>query len=297
MEGIIIQNISGLYRVHTNDGDIRCRARGIFRKKNITLSAGDRVELDVLSEGEGIIKELLPRRNAFIRPNVANIDMICYVISARYPEPDPYLIDKMIVLAALKNVEILLILNKIDLDEDHSAEKILRKYEDLGFRVIVCTALDMKKREEILALTQGKTVVLTGNTGVGKSSIINTLEMGVQARVEDISLKLGRGRHTTREVTFYLREDGGLFGDSPGFGNVDIALENDLTTENLADFFKEFEPWHNQCRFADCTHTGEGGCMIADKVEAGEITSSRYHSYVKMFRSLQERDQSKTYKK
>lgn len=297
MEGIIIQNISGLYRVHTDDGDVRCRARGIFRKNNITLSAGDHVEFDVLSEGEGIINELLPRQNSFIRPNVANIDMICYVISARYPEPDPYLIDKMIVLSALKNVEIVLILNKIDLDEDHSAEKILREYQELGFKVIVCTALDMKKREEILALTRGKTVVLTGNTGVGKSSIINTLKIGVQARVEDISLKLGRGRHTTREVTFYLRDDGGLFGDSPGFGNVDIALENDLTTENLASFFKEFEPWHNQCRFADCTHTGEGGCIITDKVEAGEISPSRYHSYVKMYEALLKRDQSKNYKK
>ncbi len=297
MEGIIIQNISGLYLVHSEIGDIRCRARGIFRKKNITLSAGDRVVFEALSKDEGIINEILPRKNEFIRPNVSNIDMICYVISARYPQPDPYLIDKMIVLSALKGVEIVLILNKLDLDEDHSAGEILRLYEDLGFAVISCTALEMTRAQQILDLTRGKTVVLTGNTGVGKSSIINTLDIGVQTRVEDISLKLGRGRHTTREVTFYLREDGGLFGDTPGFGNIDIALENDLTCENLAAFFKEFEPWANQCRFADCTHTGEGGCIIADKVHAGEIAPSRYQSYVKMYQALQERDRSKNYSK
>lgn len=297
MEGVIIQNISGLYLVHSDVGDIRCKARGIFRKKNITFSAGDRVVFDVLAKDEGIICELLPRRNEFIRPNVSNIDMICYVISARYPQPDPYLIDKMIVLSQLKGVEIVLILNKLDLDEDHSARKILELYDKLGFRVIGCTAHKMTQAQQILELTRGKTVVLTGNTGVGKSSIINTLDIGVHTRVEDISLKLGRGRHTTREVTFYLREDGGLFGDSPGFGNIDIALEKDLTTQNLSRFFKEFKPWENQCRFSDCTHTGENGCIIADKAHNGEIALSRYQSYVKMYQTLMQRDQSKKYSK
>lgn len=297
MEGKIIQNISGLYLVHSENGDFRCRARGIFRKKNITLSAGDNVVFDVLSENEGIISEILPRKNVFIRPNVANIDMICYVISSRYPQPDPYLIDKMIILSKLKNVEIVLILNKLDLDEDGSAAKILDLYESLGFKVVRCTATEMTKADEILELTRGKTVVLTGNTGVGKSSIINALGIGVHTRVEEISLKLGRGRHTTREVTFYQREDGGLFGDTPGFGNVDITLENDLTPENLADCFEEFAPWKSQCGFSDCTHTGESSCIIADKVAAGEISKSRYQSYLKMYHSLAEREQAKNYKK
>ena len=297
MEGIIIQNVSGLYLVHTDQGNIRCRARGVFRKKNITLSAGDRVIFDEIADGEGMIKEILPRKNSFIRPNVSNIDMICYVISARYPQPDPYLIDKMIVLSALKGVEILLILNKTDLDADGSAFRTLKLYEDLGFDVICCSALEMNKDQEILHRTAGKTVILTGNTGVGKSSIINTLNLGVEARVEDISIKLGRGRHTTREVTFYLREDGSLLGDTPGFGNVDIALEEDLTTENLASFFREFALWHRQCQFADCTHTGECGCLILDKVQAGEISASRYESYLSMYRSLVQRDQTKNHKK
>lgn len=297
MQGIIIQNISGLYQVLSEHACIRCHARGKFRKDNITLSAGDSVVFEMIGTDEGIINEILPRKNSFIRPNVANIDMICYVISARYPQPDPYLIDKMTVLASLKKVEIVLILNKLDLDDDRSANEVLSLYQSLGFTVIRCSATAMTRAEQILELTRGKTVVLTGNTGVGKSSIINTLGLGIQAKVEDISLKLGRGRHTTREVTFYLREDGGLLGDTPGFGNVDITLEESLTTHNLAEHFPEFSPWRDQCRFADCTHTGENGCIVADRVTSGDIAASRYQSYVQMFFDLEQRDQTKDYKK
>ncbi len=296
MEGIIVQNISGLYLVYTETGYFRCRARGVFRKNNITLSTGDKVSFEVLTQDEGIINELLPRKNEFIRPNVANIDMICYVVSSKYPQPDTFLIDKMIVLSELKGVEITLILNKLDLD-DGTAAKVLDIYEELGFKVVRCTATEMTKSKEILDLTRGKTVVLTGNTGVGKSSIINALEIGVQTKVDEISLKLGRGRHTTREVTFYLRQDGGFFGDSPGFGNVDITLEDELTPENLATYFKEFKSWRTQCGFSDCSHTGEANCLIADKVSSGEIAETRYQSYIKMYRLLQERENRKNYKK
>lgn len=293
MQGIIIQNLSGLYQVLTEHGSIyRCRARGIFRKKNITLAAGDRVIFDTLGNDEGIINEILERKNQFIRPNVSNLDMICYVISARFPQPDTYLIDKMTVLAAMKKVDIVLILNKLDLDDDGSAAAVLDMYETIGYTVIRCTATNMTQAMPILQLTKGKTVVLTGNTGVGKSSIINTLGLGVQAKVEDISLKLGRGRHTTREVTFYQRADGGLFGDTPGFGNVDITLEKDLSTENLHEYFREFKPWASQCRFADCTHTGESGCMLHEKVRCGDIYKSRYQSYLNMFSALKARDQN-----
>lgn len=297
MLGKIVQNLSGLYLVLSEHGSIRCRARGIFRKNNITLSAGDDVSFEMIGTDEGIINEILPRKNEFVRPNVANIDMICYVISSRFPQPDTYLIDKMSVLASLKNVDIVMILNKLDLDEDGSAREILELYRKLGFKVICCTATEMAAADEILQLTKGKTVVLTGNTGVGKSSIINTLGLGVHTKVEDISLKLGRGRHTTREVTFYQRADGGLLGDTPGFGNVDITLEQTLNTENLAQHFIEFGPWRSQCCFADCTHTGETGCIIADKVTSGEITKTRYQSYLQMFHDLQQRDLSQAHDK
>ncbi len=293
MQGIIIQNLSGLYQVLEDNGEVyRCRARGIFRKNKTTLSAGDRVEFEVLSGNEGIIETLLPRRNEFIRPNVSNVDMICYIVSSRFPQPDPFLIDKMTVLAKLKGVEIVLILNKLDLDVDHSARNIVRQYADLGYNVLECTATDMTKANEILELTRGKIAVLTGNTGVGKSSILNTLGLGVNAKVSDISEKLGRGRHTTREVTFYLRTDGGLLADSPGFGNVDITLEADLTADNLAEHFAEFLPWISQCRFADCTHTGESGCVLRDKVSSGDISESRYHSYCLMYEALKQRDKA-----
>lgn len=292
MQGVIILNLSGLYQVLTEGGDVyRCRARGIFRKNKITLSAGDFVTFQVLQKDEGIIEEILPRRNSFIRPNVSNVDMILYVISTKFPEPDPFLIDKMTVLAQLKNVEIVLIVNKLDLDAEHLSDSIIDLYRSLGFKVISCTATEMNQSEEILKLTRGKTVVLTGNTGVGKSTIINTLGFEANAKVSEISEKLGRGRHTTREVTFYQRLDGGLFGDTPGFGNVDITLEQELNAENLANFFVEFKPWISQCRFADCTHTGESGCMLYDKVQAGEIPKSRYNSYQLMFSALKQRDE------
>ena len=297
MQGIIVQNLSGLYQVLCECGDVyHCRARGIFRKNKITLSAGDRVEFEALGKDEGIIETILPRRNSFIRPNVANIDMICYIISSRLPAPDPFLIDKMTVLAKLKGVEIVLILNKLDLDDDHSAQAILEQYRAFGYPVIACTATDMTKAEEILEITKGKIAVFTGNTGVGKSSILNTLGLGVEAKVSEISEKLGRGRHTTREVTFYRRPDGGLLADSPGFGNVDIALESELNADNLASFFEEFRPWISQCRFADCTHTGERGCILLDKVKSGEILQSRYNSYTLMLEALKERDKN-TYTK
>ncbi len=291
MQGIIIQNLSGLYQVLTEHGNIyRCRARGIFRKTNITLAAGDHVYFTSLGNEEGIIDEIFERKNRFIRPNVSNVDMICYVISARYPQPDPFLIDKMTVLAEMKNVELILILNKLDLDDDGSAQAVLDMYESVGYPVIRCTATHMTQASRILDYTKNKTVVLTGNTGVGKSSIINTLGLGVQVKVENISAKLGRGKHTTREVTFYQRKDGGLLGDTPGFGNVDITLENDLNTDNLWMYFKEFKPWSSQCRFADCTHTGESGCMVAEKVSSGQIHKSRYQSYLNMYALLKQRD-------
>ncbi len=290
MVGKIIQNLSGLYHVLTaNDEIIRCRARGIFRKRNITLSAGDDVVFDIIAPQEGIINEILPRKNSFIRPNVANVDMLCYVISARFPSPDPFLIDKMTVLASLKNIEIVLILNKIDLDDDFSARKLMEIYGKLGFKIIFSCANCLDCADEILEITQGKTVVFTGNTGVGKSSILNALNVGIQTRVEEISQKLGRGRHTTREVTFYQRQDG-LIGDTPGFGNINITLETELNTSNLAQHFKEFKAWIPQCQFADCTHTGEHGCMVLDKLYAGEIFKSRYQSYLMMYEALSDRD-------
>ncbi len=292
MRGQIIQNLSGLYQVMTTEQEVfRCRARGIFRKNKITLSAGDFVEFDALGGLEGIITAILPRKNEFIRPNVTNVDALCYVISSRVPQPDPFLIDKMTVLAALKNVEIILILNKLDLDDDHSAQELLNHYQELGFTVLYCTATHMTQSDKILQLTKGKTVVFTGNTGVGKSSILNTLGLGIDAKVSDVSEKLGRGRHTTREVTFFKRDDGGLIGDTPGFGNVDIALEKDLNCNNLAQYFAEFKPWASQCRFADCTHTGESGCLICERASKGKILKSRYQSYLLMYEALKKRDE------
>lgn len=293
MKGTVIQSLSGLYQVITEEGAVRCRPRGIFRKNNITICSGDSVEIEIVAPGEGMINEILPRRNSFIRPKVANIDLICYVLSSRYPEPDSLLIDKMTVLAELKQVEILLILNKVDLDTDHSASKLMNLYEQLGYNVIRCTAINMEQAGQIIDFTAKKTAVLTGNTGVGKSSILNTLDLGVSARVEEISYKLGRGRHTTREVTFYLREDGGMLADTPGFGNIDITLEDELTPNNLADYFVEFRPWNHQCRFADCMHAGEDGCIVADKVACGEISQSRYANYRQILSTLIERDMKK----
>lgn len=290
MEGLIVCPLSGLYLVRTKQGNFRCRARGIFRKNKISPTAGDRVVIEPLSGDEGIITEILPRRNYFIRPNVANIDMICYVLSSRFPEPNVFQIDKMSVLCELKNMQFVLILNKIDLDQDESARKLLKEYEMRGFTVIFTSTTTGQGIERIGEIIQGKTAIFAGNTGVGKSSIINALGFGAGAKVNEISEKLGRGRHTTREVTLFPQSDGGLYGDTPGFGNVDISLENELTADNLAHFFADFRPWSSQCRFADCTHMNENGCMLKEKVHCGEILESRYQSYRSIFDALKERD-------
>lgn len=286
MHGRIIQPISGIYHVATERGIISCRARGIFRKKNIIPLAGDYASITLLGEGEGVIDEILPRRNSFIRPNVANIDVICYVISARFPEPNELLLDKMTVLAAFKNVEIVLILNKTDLDEDQSARRLLGQYRKLGYTVFETCALQNESRAALLEHLQNKTVIFSGNTGVGKSSLLNTLSPGIEAKVSEISEKLGRGRHTTREITLYAAENGMLLGDTPGFGNIDLTLEPDLTPERLPHCFPEFRPWITQCQFADCTHTGEYGCMLAQKAAAHEILPTRYQSYLQLYKQI-----------
>ncbi len=290
---MIISRIAGVYSVRTDNAVFFCRARGIFRKKGISPIVGDRVVFTPLPGEEGIIEDIQERKNEFIRPCIANVDVLCYVFASRFPDPDPYLIDKMIVLSALKKVDIILVLNKTDLDEDRSAETLLQAYEKLGFQVIRVCAATGAGISTLRSALQGKCAVLCGNTGVGKSSIVNALDIGVDVKVSEISQKLGRGRHTTREVTLFPYGDNSCLADTPGFGNVDLMLEKTLSTDILASLFREFRPWLSSCRFADCTHTGETGCMVLEKMTAGHIPSSRYQSYARLYRELSERDNNK----
>lgn len=285
-QGLILKGIGGLYSVEAADGIYDCRARGIFRKSGITPVAGDMVLFSVLPDGTGTLEEILPRRNLLIRPPVANLD--CLVIVAAVVQPLPHLlvIDKMTAIAEAKGIEPLIVLNKADLEDTAALEAIYRKS---GLEVFVVSAADGRGLEPLRRRLEGRISAFTGNSGVGKSSLLNRLE-GLVLETGEISRKLGRGRHTTRSTALFRLENGGYIVDTPGFSSLDMERLQRIRKEELSDCFREFAPYLGHCRFHSCAHVSEPGCAVRAAVEAGEIADSRYESYLAMYQ------EAKTYK-
>ena len=282
-EGVIQKALSGFYYVNTGRELLTCRARGRFRKEGVTPLVGDRVEVRELGNGEGFVEAILPRKNDFTRPAVANIDQLVVIASGAIPKTDPFLIDRVAAIAALKGCGVVVVLNKCDLD---SADDLYGIYTADGFPTVRVSAETGEGIGELLPLISGKLSAFTGNSGVGKSSILNALGPEFHLQVGDVSQALGRGRHTTRHVELYHLSCGADVVDSPGFSSFETDELNLELKHHLAETFVEFRPWLDQCRFVGCSHTREAGCAVLEAVRAGQIQKSRHASYVRLYEEL-----------
>ena len=283
VEGRIQKALSGFYYVDTGSELLTCRARGKFRKDGISPLVGDRVEVRELGNGDGFLEKILPRRNAFARPAVANIDQLVVIASGAIPRTDPFLIDRVAAIAALKGCEVIILLNKCDLD---SADELYGIYRAAGFQTLRVSAETGEGLDALKPLIAGKLSAFTGNSGVGKSSILNALDSEFHIQVGEVSDALGRGRHTTRHVELYHLSCGGDIVDSPGFSSFETDELNLELKHRLPETFREFVPYLGACRVVGCSHTKEEGCAVLEALRAGKIQPSRHASYLRLYEEL-----------
>ncbi|MDD6319344.1 MAG: ribosome small subunit-dependent GTPase A [Oscillospiraceae bacterium] len=276
MEGYITKGIGGFYYVRTEDGVKECKARGIFRKRGITPVAGDNV---ILSNDGTMIDEIKPRRNVFVRPPVANLDVLFIVASTTQPSPSTLILDELISSAVYKEVQPVLVITKADLTQADTLK------EDYRLSTIPLICLNYETGEgldEVRAQIKGNLCAFCGNSGVGKSTLLNAIAPELKRETGQISQKLGRGRHTTREAEIF-EVCGGRIADTPGFASIDAQKICRIPKEDLQHTFPEFEPYFGQCRFTGCSHRTEKGCAVRAALEDGKISPTRYQSYLTMY--------------
>ena len=279
LNGLIIKAISGFYYVEAADTLYECKARGVFRKKGISPSVGDRVIITVMNDNKASLDDVLPRKNYLIRPPLANLDQLFIVSSVAEPSANTVIIDKITAVAVSKGIEPVVIFTKSDLAD---CSELLDIYKKAGIKALQYSIKDRMGSDEIISLLENKISAFTGNTGVGKSSLLNSLFPNLNIETGEISRKLGRGRHTTRHSELY-KVGGGYVADTPGFSTVDIERYEIIRRDELAYCFPEFEPYINNCKFTSCSHTCERGCAVIGAVNNGEIPVSRHNSYKFMY--------------
>lgn len=281
--GRIRKALSGFYYVDTGSTVLECRARGKFRQDGHSPLVGDWVEVRETEPGRGMVWEIEPRCSTFDRPAVANVDQLVVVASAAIPVTDPFLIDRVAAIAALKRCGVVVCINKRDLA---AGEKLEAIYQTAGFPTARVSAATGEGMERLIELISGKLSAFTGNSGVGKSSLLNAIEPGFALKVAQVSEKLGRGRHTTRHVELFQLSCGAEVIDTPGFSSFD-ADDLDLELkEHLPETFLDFQPYLGRCRFINCSHTKEKGCAVLAAVKAGEIARSRHQNYIRLYQEL-----------
>lgn len=283
--GIIVKALSGFYYVRRDDGSVvECRARGRFRKAQLTPLVGDEVVCS-MEAGRGMVEQIAPRRNAFVRPAVSNLDALVVFASETNPVTDPFLIDRVSAIAGNQNVPVLLCINKIDLSAENRLNAI---YSGAGFAVFRTSAETGEGIDALRARITGLTVAFTGNSGVGKSSVLNRMAPGFAAKTGEVSEKLGRGRHTTRHVELCCLPDGTRLIDTPGFSSFDTDQMEIILKENLQYAFPDFAPYLGGCRYHDCAHLHEPGCAVREALDAGKLQPTRYASYVRLYEAARE---------
>lgn len=283
--GRIEKALSGFYYVNTGAETLQCRARGKFRREGVSPLVGDRVEVRELGGGEGFVEAIEERRNVFSRPAAANIDQLVILASAAIPVTEPYLIDRIASIAALKGCDVLLCLNKYDLDP---AEELYGIYSRSAIPVLRISAETGEGLDALRQAIAGKLNAFTGNSGVGKSSVLNALLPELHLPVGEVSKALGRGRHTTRHVELFPLGGDTYVIDTPGFSSFDTEEMDLELKEHLPETFPEFAPYVNDCRFTGCTHTKEKGCRVLQAVKDGDIPASRHRSYLRLFQELKD---------
>lgn len=286
IEGIILKGIGGFYYVDTAEGLIECKARGRFRKTVGKPIVGDRVTLEIQPEdGTGYLLDIAPRKNSLVRPAVANLDLLVAVASAAPPVTDPFLIDKVTAIAVHKEISALVVINKTD---ENPGDALFEAYQKSGIDVLRVSALTGEGIDELKARLRGRAAAFAGNSGVGKSSVLNRIDPQFGAAVGAISGRIGRGKHTTRHVELHPIEGGGYIADTPGFSSFETEQMDLVLAEDLQYAFPEFAPYLGQCKFTGCAHVKEKGCAVLAAVEAGEIARSRHESYVKLYDSVKD---------
>lgn len=289
MEGKIIKGIAGFYYIHAEDGMIyECRAKGIFRKDNRKPLVGDNVEITVLDQAkkEGNLVKILPRKNSLIRPAVANVDQAFVIFAMEDPKPNFLLLDRFLIMMEQAGIPVVICFNKKDLAEEKEVRQLYDTYKGCGYQVLLSSALHEEGVEEIRSILKGKTTVVAGPSGVGKSSLTNLLQQEVQMETGEISRKLKRGKHTTRHSQVISVGDHTYLMDTPGFSSLYLT---DMEEQELKDYFPEFQRYEGQCRFQGCRHIHEPGCGVKEALEAGKISSLRYEDYLSLYEELKEK--------
>lgn len=277
--GRILRSLSGFYDVQTENGTVTCRGRGHLRRGTESPLTGDMVEISI-EHGKGMVEKVLPRKNCFVRPAVANVDILVVFAANVNPVTEPFLIDRVAAIAGNQSVDVCICVNKCDLDPGLDLANI---YRHAGFTVIQTSAETGEGVEELRKLLQGKLAAFTGNSGVGKSSVLNRLSPELALATGEVSEKLGRGRHTTRHVELYKLDENTYVADTPGFSSFDTDQMEVILKENLQYAFPDFAPYVGTCQFRDCTHRKEPGCAVRSALEAGEIEATRYDSYLRLY--------------
>lgn len=283
MNGIIVKAISSFYYVDCADKIYECKARGNFRKTGVSPVVGDDVVISASDTGYSVIEEILPRRSYLERPNIANLQKLVIMSAYTCPEPNSLLIDRLISFAVYNNIEPLIVFNKSDMGDFSKWYDI---YAKSGFKTFVISAKENIGVEELRKEIGAGFCAFAGNSGVGKSSVINRIFGDLSLKTGEVSRKLGRGRHTTRHTELFKTREGGYIADTPGFSSFESAGDLYDYKVKLPETFPEFLPFLNDCRFADCTHTREKGCEVLRAVKDGKICASRHESYVKLFEEL-----------
>lgn len=289
MQGKIIKGIAGFYYIYAEDGNIyECKAKGIFRKDNFKPLVGDNVEITVLNEEEkeGSVTSILPRRNSLIRPAVANVDQAFLIFAMENPKPNFLLLDRFLIMMKQQEIPAVICFNKKDVGEKEEMEKLYEIYTGCGYRVVLSSTYEGEGMDEIHEILKGKTTVVAGPSGVGKSSITNCMQGEVQMETGEISKKLKRGKHTTRHSQVIPVEKNTFLVDTPGFSSLYLT---DMKEEELRDYFPEFAMYEPQCRFQGCMHIHEPGCAVKKALSEGKISQQRYDNYLALYKELKEK--------
>ncbi|WP_343252493.1 ribosome small subunit-dependent GTPase A [Ligaoa zhengdingensis] len=283
--GLIVKAMSGFYYVQCPEGLIECRARGVFRKRGQDLYVGDNASVELTADGKGYVVAVDERRNFLVRPPLANLDQLVLVSSTCEPAPNLLVIDRMIAVAERKGIEPLLVFTKKDMAD---ASPYARIYRHAGFAVAEVSNATGEGVDAVRAALTGRVSAFSGNSGVGKSSLLNRVDARLALPTAEISQKLGRGRHTTRHVELFALPGGGYVADTPGFSSLDLERCEPILKEDLAGCFREFADYVDGCRFTGCSHTKEKGCAVLEALERGDIEPTRHESYVSMWNQVKD---------
>ena len=294
MKGIIIENISNLYKVKTfeNNEIYEANARGKFKKEQITPVVGDKVEISIVDEKDkkAIIEKIEDREIYIKRPKLANMTQIVFVVSSKDPKPDLLMLDKQLAFAEYLGLKVIIVLNKTDLDKKQNFKDIRAIYEKIGYNVVETNSKERIGIDELIKLLKGNINGFSGNSGVGKSSLINAIFNKDVTQEGEVSKKNKRGKNTTTAINLYEIDKNTFIADTPGFSTFDIS---EIKSKNLCNYFKEFKKYIKDCEFIGCTHIKEENCGIRKALESGEISQNRYNNFIKIYLDLKDKEEHK----